>query len=252
MKILTQEEKDAHYNATIKGGALGGVLGLTAGTAAVLFASRRFPGFQNFTLPFRVFVPISLGTFGSIITADRASRKFEIETNAARRAFEHRQTEYDKFEHNKPYWQQAKDWAGEHRYSIVFAAWLTSLGVSIALVRRNPYLTTSQKIVQSRVYAQGLTVAVLLSSFALEANDATQKKGRWETVRVLDPEDPLHQRLIEKRIHHERYEGEDQWMEVIAAEEQRMKDRKVQHEKELQTIKAAQQKAHQNHQKTES
>jgi Hypoxia induced protein conserved region len=182
-----------------------------------------------------------------IIMADHYSRKYEIETNSARRAFEHRQTDYDKFEHQKPIFAQAKDWASEHRYSIVFAAWVASLGASIALVRRNPYLTTSQKLVQSRMYAQGLTVAVLLSSFALEANDATQAKGRWETIKVLDPNDPMHKHMIEKRIHHERYEGEDQWMEVVAAEEQRIKDRQAQHEKELKTIKEAQEKAHQKH-----
>jgi hypothetical protein len=118
------------------------------------------------------------------------------------------------------------------------------MGVSLALVRRNPYLTTAQKLVQARVYAQGLTVATLLGSFAVEARDATLKKGRWETIKVLDPADPLHQRLIEKRIHHERYEGEDQWMEVIAAEEQRMKERAVQHEAERKTIREAEERAH--------
>jgi hypothetical protein len=92
------------------------------------------------------------------------------------------------------------------------------MGVSLALVRRNPYLTTAQKLVQARVYAQGLTVATLLGSFAVEARDATLKKGRWETIKVLDPADPLHQRLIEKRIHHERYEGEDQWMGKLLPE----------------------------------
>jgi hypothetical protein len=147
-----------------------------------------------------------------IIGADQGSRRFEIQTNAARQALANRVSDYEKYEESKPYFQQAKDWAGEHRYSIVFVAWLASMGISIAAVRRNPYLTTSQKLVQSRMYAQGLTIAVLLSSFALEANDATQNKGRWETIRVLDPDDPLHQRLIEKKIHHERYEGEDQWM----------------------------------------
>jgi len=250
MKILTQEEKDAHYKVTLKGGVVGGGIGLALGTAGMLIASRRFAGFQTLTLPFRVFVPISIGTFGTIIGADHYSRKYEIETNAARRAFEHRQTEWDRAEHNKPIWEQARDWAGEHRYSIVVAAWAASLGISIALVRRNPYLTTSQKFVQSRMYAQGLTVAVLLGSFALEAKDATQQKGRWETIKVLDPNDPLHKRLIEKRIHHERYEGEDQWMEVVAAEERREKERKQQHQKELDIIKAAQEKAHHKHEQS--
>jgi len=105
-------------------------------------------------------------------------------------------------------------------------------------------LTTSQKLVQARVYAQGLTVATLLGSFAVEARDATLKKGRWETIKVLDPNDPLHKRLIDKKVHHERYEGEDQWMEVIATEERKMKERKAQHEAELNTVREAEERAH--------
>jgi Hypoxia induced protein conserved region len=152
----------------------------------------------------------------AIILADKFSSNYEVHRNKARLALQQHKSEFAKYEAQKPVLQQAKDWASEHRYSIVFASWVASMGVSLALVRRNPYLTTSQKLVQARVYAQGLTVATLLASFAFEARDATLKKGRWETVKVLDPNDPLHQRLIEKRIHHERYEGEDQWMGKLA------------------------------------
>jgi hypoxia induced protein len=144
--------------------------------------------------------------------ADRYSANYELHRNKARLALQQHVSEYQRLEKQKPALQQAKDWAGEHRYSIVFCAWLASMGISLALVRRNPYLTTSQKLVQARVYAQGLTVATLLGSFAVEARDATLKKGRWETIKVLDPDDPLHKRLIDKKVHHERYEGEDQWM----------------------------------------
>jgi len=244
MKILTQEEKDANYRETLKGGVVGGALGFAAGSAAVWWASKRFPTFRGLTIQFRAFIAVSTGTFGSIIVADRFSARYEIHRNKARLALLQHVSEYDKYEAQKPFTQRAKDWAGEHRYSIVFVSWLASMGVSLALVRRNPYLTTAQKLVQARVYAQGLTVATLLGSFAVEARDATLKKGRWETIKVLDPADPLHQRLIEKRIHHERYEGEDQWMEVIAAEEQRMKERAVQHEAERKTIREAEERAH--------
>lgn len=64
---------------------------------------------------------------------------------------------------------------------------------------------------QARVYAQGLTLAVLVATAAFEVGDASKGKGRWETVMVLDPNDPEHKHLIEKKIHHEAYEGEDLW-----------------------------------------
>jgi len=247
MKILTQEEKDANYRATVKGGVLGGGLGLAIGSAGIWAASRRFPAFRGLTIPFRAFIAVSTGTFASIIVADRFSSNYEIHRNRDRLALSQHQSEFQKYEAQKPFLQRARDWAGEHRYSIVFCAWLASMGISFALVSRNRYLTTSQKIVQARVYAQGLTVATLLGSFAVEARDATLQKGRWETIKVLDPNDPLHKRLIEKRIHHERYEGEDQWMEVIASEERKMKERQAHLDAERKTVQEAEERAHLKH-----
>ena len=85
------------------------------------------------------------------------------------------------------------------------------MAISLGLVGRSPYLSTSQKIVQARVYAQGLTVAVLIATAAFEIGDRGKGEGRWETVKIVDPNDPTHKHLIEKKIHHESYRGEDQW-----------------------------------------
>jgi len=247
MKILTKEQEAAHYNATLKGGAIGGLIGLGVGTAGILFANRRFPGFRGLTLPLKTFMASSTATFTLIIGADKASRNFELHRNAQALAYSQHVSEAEKLEHQKPLFTRAKDWAGDNRYSIVFTSWLASMGIALAIVRRNPYLSVGQKLVQSRVYAQGLTLAVLLASFGLEASDAARKKGRWETVKVLDPKDPLHKRMIEKQVHHERYEGEDQWMEVIAAEERREKERQLRHEKEMATAQQAIKQAHDKH-----
>jgi len=85
-------------------------------------------------------------------------------------------------------------------------------------------------VVQARVYAQGLTLAVLLATGLLEASDAKAGKGRWETVMVLDPADPEHKHLIEKRIHREEYEGQDLWKDMVAAEERRIEKQKQERE----------------------
>ena len=85
------------------------------------------------------------------------------------------------------------------------------MAIAFGLVGRNPYLTTQQKLVQARVYAQGLTLAVLMASAAFEIGDKNQEQGRWETVTIVDPNDPTHKHLIDKKIHHERYAGEDLW-----------------------------------------
>ena len=79
---------------------------------------------------------------------------------------------------------RAKEWVSEQRYPIVFGSWVASMAIALGIVGRSPYLSTQQKLVQARVYAQGLTLAVLVASFALEGNDLRAGKGRWETIKV--------------------------------------------------------------------
>jgi hypothetical protein len=107
--------------------------------------------------------------------------------------------------------QRFMDWGRENRYTIVLTSWVAAMALALAMVGRNKYLTTSQKVVQSRMYAQGLTLAVLIASAVFETADAKTGKGRWETVLVVDPNDPKHEHLIEKRVHKEEYEGQDLW-----------------------------------------
>lgn len=181
------------------------------GGAAAVAANARFHTFRNLTLPMKAFLVTSSGTFSSIISADRASRKFEADRDPARHYRDRASTERDALRQSESVLQRAKDWGRENRYSIVTASWVASMGVAFSLVSRDKYLTGAQKLVQARVYAQGLTIAILLATALLEVGDASKGKGRWETVKIIDPNDPEHKHLIEKRIHHEAYEGEDLW-----------------------------------------
>lgn len=226
MKILTKEEEAAHDRAVYTRGTIGLVYGTALGAAGVWAASRRFPMFRQLTIPFRAFLIGSAGTFIGIIEADRGSRSFDIAHNPEKqRLIAEEEQQRKLFEQNKTTLERAKEWGSKNRYGIVFGSWVASMGAAFAIVSRDRYLSGAQKLVQARVYAQGLTLAVLLASFALEANDANKGQGRWETIKVLDPNDPTHSHLIEKRIHHERYAGEDQWREMIEAEEEKMKAR---------------------------
>jgi len=97
---------------------------------------------------------------------------------------------------------------------------------SFYLINRNPYLTGPQKLVQARVVAQGVTVALIVASAALELGDARKGEGRYETVMVLDPDDPEHKHLIEKKVHKESYQGEDLWRDMVEVEERKMAERR--------------------------
>jgi hypothetical protein len=155
----------------------------------------------------------------AVIAADRASAAYDIEHTPEKKRQQERQQERDAlYEANKSGLQRAKDWANENRYPLLFGFWVASMAGSWSAVNRNRYLSGSQKLVQARMYAQGATLAALLASFAIEGNDAAKGKGRWETIRVLDPNDPEHKHMIEKKVHHESYPGEDQWRGTFVAE----------------------------------
>ncbi|TVY49801.1 Respiratory supercomplex factor-like protein [Lachnellula occidentalis] len=222
MKILTKEEEEAHYNATLKGGIMGGLIGLSVGGTAVFAAHKRFPTFRSLTLPLKTFLVTSSGTFTAIIQADRSSRSFEFARDPQRQYRDKASTELETIRENETSFQRFKDWGRENRYSIVTVSWVASMALALGIVGKSPYLTGAQKLVQARVYAQGLTVAVLIATAAFEVGDANKGKGRWETVKVLDPNDPEHKHIIEKRIHHEAYQGEDLWRDMVATEERKM------------------------------
>ena len=147
----------------------------------------------------------------AIVTADRFSRSFEAsrhpdegyQDEAARvRAEEDaKRTSFERF----------MDFGKEYRYPIVGTSWVLGMGIALGVIGRSPYLSAQQKLVQARVYAQTITIAVLCATAVFEVGDRGKGEGRWETVKIVDPDDPTHKHLIDKKIHHERYAGEDQW-----------------------------------------
>lgn len=206
MKILTKEEEDAHYNEVLKGGAIGTVIGLAAGFATAIPMNRRWMLFKNLTLPGKAFYVSSCTTFGAVVNADRYSRAYEMsrrgtewedEQSRKREARIAKMTPYEKF----------MFYGRENRYKIVLASWAASMGISLGLVYNDRYLTKAQKLVQARMYAQGLTLLVLVASAAFEVSDARASKSG------VDEE--------EEEVEH--YAGENLWKDIIRKEEAKAK-----------------------------
>lgn len=239
MKILTKEEEDEHYAAVVKGGLKGGAYGLGIGLASAFLLNHRYPFFRNLTLPLKAFLVSSTATFALIVTAENTSRQFEISRLKANISYQDR-TAAILAENRARMSTQEKfmDWGREHRYKIVGASWVASMAGSLALVYRDKYLSRAQKLVQARVYAQGLTLMVLLASAAFEISDARSGNKR-DIVMVPDPTDPTGKRMVEKKVHHEQYEGQDLWMDMVKGEEERIKKRKEEAARALEGQKQA-------------
>ncbi|KAI9923602.1 hypothetical protein ASPWEDRAFT_40446 [Aspergillus wentii DTO 134E9] len=219
MKLLTKEEEEAHYKSVLKGGTFGTILGCIGGAAGVMAATKRYQTIRNLTLPMKSFLVTSSGTFVGIIAADHASRDFEKQRNQERLWYENRETRLREEElSHMSFTDRALAFAREERYKIVGVTWVASMIGSFALVGRNPYLTGQQKIVQARVYAQGLTLAVLCASAAFEISD--QRKGRG-LVEAARKNKEAAKKAAE--VTPQGTEEGDLWKDMVAAEETRLK-----------------------------
>ena len=224
MKLLTAEEERAHYRATVQGGIVGGLAGATLATGAVALSHRRSPFFRALPLPLKAFLVTSGGTFATIISADRASHNFERTRRPEDAQYGDRaQDALSRARAGQGPGQRALAWASERKYWILAGSWAASMGGSWMLVRRDRYLTYAQKLVQARVWAQGFTVLAMVATAALEIGQARRGEGKYRTITEVDPDDPEHRRLREKRVHVEEYGGQDQWKDMVETEERRLK-----------------------------
>ncbi|KOS39175.1 hypothetical protein ACN38_g9982 [Penicillium nordicum] len=225
MKILTKEQEDAHYRSVLQGGTVGGVLGLAGGVAGVLLASRRYHTIRNLTVPMKAFLVTSSGTFTGIIAADHASREYENEQNAAYQWYENREERIRAQEiRGLSFTDRAAAFARREKYKIITATWVASMVGSFALVSRIPGLSGQQKLVQARVYAQGLTLGVLCASAAFEISDQRRGRGLLDSkkkadaaknkVEPVEEEQPVHQGGSPSQG--------DLWKDMVAAEEERL------------------------------
>ncbi|KAL1955113.1 hypothetical protein VTO42DRAFT_9014 [Malbranchea cinnamomea] len=222
MKLLTKEEEEAHYAMVLKYGTLGGVAGLAAGWVGLVAAARRWALIRNLTLPMKAFLVSSSGTAAAVIAADHGSQVFARQQQREKTFLSDRQAQLRSQElASMTTGERLINWAHQQKYKIIGLTWVASMIGSWVLVGRNPYLTGQQKIVQARVYAQGLTLGVLCATAAFEIHD--QRKGRSVLDVVKAKENEQHRVAVK-----ERYEGEDLWKDMVAAEEERMKERKEQ------------------------
>jgi len=184
MKIATPEELAAHQKATVRG-AIEGVLG---GLAISLPASYYF---QRTSQYYRA-LPPHLKALGIIMVVGPC---YAIQA-------EHRGVEYDKStwtgagvqelvreeKVEQSRWnalgnkEKLKDWAIRNQYRIILGSWTASMAVAGVIVFRNKYQTLPQKIVQARMWAQGLTIGILIGAGILTQSQRAEAAAHPQHV----------------------------------------------------------------------
>ncbi|KAK4049408.1 Replication factor C, subunit RFC4 [Microbotryomycetes sp. JL201] len=182
---IRQDDMQNHQSAVVSGALKGGAVTLGCAVLAAGAATRfNVRAWQQLTLPLKAFAVTSATTAGFIVSADSASRQYELakykigsgtalerESHAAMR-----NEQLAGIADSKPAIDRSTlstsqalvEWGKEHRYGAVFAAWAASMIGSFGYISMTP-LSFAQKLVQARMAAQGLTVAVLIASAGLTA-----------------------------------------------------------------------------------
>ncbi|KAI3403999.2 RCF2 [Candida oxycetoniae] len=182
MKLLTEEEKREHSEHVLKEGVKGCIVGAVVGVGLLKFFKYKRPvryASLSSSIKAAIFAmpTISLGAF----YADDGSVKFDeqrYQSDYLKRQELQALENYNKLSTSDKILHQLN----ENKYKIVVSAWAASLYGSWRIVNKDKYMTKAQKIVQARVYAQAITVVLLLGTLLLSMNEEKIKKTQPEPI----------------------------------------------------------------------
>jgi hypothetical protein len=186
---LTEEQLAAHSRVVRRGAIEGAAAGLLIAGAGSLYAYRRIPSYRNLPLSLKALGPVIVVAPLLSIQAERRSIQYE-ESQWTGDGVEILNTREQKLQEK---WeamtvsQKVGDWARRHEYSIILGSWALSLGVAGAIISRDRYQSTSQKVVQARMWAQGLTIGIIIAAGALKHSQRSEAVDRhvdhsWQDV----------------------------------------------------------------------
>ncbi|EUC62254.1 hypoxia induced motif protein [Rhizoctonia solani AG-3 Rhs1AP] len=172
MKLITKQQQEEAAKTTMIGMLKGGILGLGLAIPTLHFASKRFA-------TIRAIPPVQRGWLLLISTLGVGMTNAELSYEAYLKSQWHGRTadilrkEQEEEEAGIQALSpqgRALHWAKDNRFGIIGMSWVTAMAISGGLIfARNRGVPFTQKIVQVRMYAQGVTIAVLLASAGLSA-----------------------------------------------------------------------------------
>ncbi|RPD67327.1 hypothetical protein L226DRAFT_529676 [Lentinus tigrinus ALCF2SS1-7] len=179
MKIVTKEELDAQQHATIVGGLKGLAGGLGFALPASYIAYRRFPYYRALQPSLKAFGVILVAVPAFVICAERAGQMFEREQwkDAGAAELETIEAREQRRWQNLSVGQKVSDFVSRHQYGVIVGSWATAMAGTFGYIMRDPYQTVPQKIVQARVWAQGLTIGIIIAAGILTSSQRAKNRG---------------------------------------------------------------------------
>lgn len=177
--------------AAIRGGIEGTVMGTAVTIPSFYILHRQWPYFRSLPLQVKALAAIIVILPTTAIRAEHRMIDYERShwDGADKYAVERRAHEERLRWGSLSVKDKFADWMARHQLSFVVGSWALAMAISGAIIMRDPHLPVRHKVVQARVWAQGLTLGVIIATGALthsqRAKAAQMRKhgdNSWEDV----------------------------------------------------------------------
>jgi len=158
-----------HQYAVAVGGAQGFLGGLAAALPASYIANKRWPYYRNLPPSLKAFGVVMVVVPAFIVSGEIAGRRFEQDNweraNPDQVALvKHRE---ETRRQNMTMSQKVVDFTARHQFSTIAGCWVLGITGAFGAIMRNPYQSLSQKVVQARMWSQGITIGVVIAAAAV-------------------------------------------------------------------------------------
>ncbi|KAI0677095.1 hypothetical protein C8Q78DRAFT_987559 [Trametes maxima] len=183
--MKSKEEQDAQQRATTEGGLKGFAGGLAFALPASYILHRRWPYYRSLPPSLKALGVILVAVPSFVISAEHAGQRFEEErwTGVGKAELDAVQARQKVKWESMTASQKISDFAKRHEYGIILSSWAAALVGSFSYIMRDPYQSAPQKIVQARMWAQGLTIGIIIAAGVLTHSQRTREYDAEEDHR---------------------------------------------------------------------
>ncbi|EEQ37818.1 putative respiratory supercomplex factor [Clavispora lusitaniae] len=206
MKIITQEEREAHSSHVLAEGAKGLFYGGLVSVGLFAYLKTRHPvRFAAFNTSVKTCILTMPTVAISAFFADQGSWDFDRQMYQSDYANQQMMEQYREW-NNMSLSEKTFTSLNNNKYKIILTSWVASMWGSWVYVNRDKVMTGPQKLVQARMYAQAVTIVLLLSTIVLAMKEEELNKGKpaplpeWKKV-LLEREAEQKQQQAEQKAH---------------------------------------------------
>lgn len=178
MKLVTKEEREAHASYIIAEGSKGLFYGGIASLGLFYYLKKKHTvRFNSFNTSIKTCI-LTIPTIGAAaLWADEGSIEFDRKMYSSTYSENKVLEEYREW-NNLSLGNKIFSSLNEHKYKIILTSWAGSLWGSWVLVNRDKIMTTAQKAVQARMYAQAISIILLLGTLLLAMKEEEINKAK--------------------------------------------------------------------------